>query len=158
MTRYARTIRFYLSYIIHTINSTPQHWLSYRSYRAEEGLHTFLGWRQQQQVQQCWIAHDHTRTPVIQQDYMTLVDGGTYAGQYPCDGWIDDLEPISAVEYASWFHLLSTAGRELKRRAMCLFLERSHRDLAIPPFLLRVLPPLFRTKASQNLASLKKRN
>ena len=24
---------------------------------------------------------------------MTLVNGGTYAGQYPCDGWVDNLEP-----------------------------------------------------------------
>ena len=38
MTSYARTIRFYLSYIIRTIsiNSTTQYWLSYRSYGLEQ--------------------------------------------------------------------------------------------------------------------------
>ena len=24
---------------------------------------------------------------------MTPANGGTYAGQYPCDGWVDSLEP-----------------------------------------------------------------
>ena len=52
---------------------------------------------------------------------MTSANGGTYAGQYPCHGWVDDLELTPSVEYASWFHILSTTGREWKRRAMCIW-------------------------------------
>ena len=35
-------------------------------------------------------------------------------------------------------------------------MDRSQRDLSTPPLSLRVFPPLFQTKASQNLPSLKK--
>ena len=28
---------------------------------------------------------------------MTPANGGTYAGQYPCDGWVDNLEPTAVV-------------------------------------------------------------
>ena len=37
---------------------------------------------------------------------MTSANHGTYTGQYPCDGWVDNLEPTPSVEYPSWFHLL----------------------------------------------------
>ena len=35
----------------------------------------------------------HTNTVGRGYDPMTSAKGGTYAGQYPFDGWIDDLEP-----------------------------------------------------------------
>ena len=38
-----------------------------------------------------------------------------------------------------------------------VFIERSQRDLPMPPFSLRVLPPLFRTKTSQKLFSFNKK-
>ena len=28
---------------------------------------------------------------------MTTANGGTYARQYPCDGWVDTLEPTLCV-------------------------------------------------------------
>ena len=28
---------------------------------------------------------------------MTSANGGTYTGQYPCDGWVDNLEPTLLV-------------------------------------------------------------
>ena len=28
---------------------------------------------------------------------MTSANGGTYAGQYPCDGWVDSLEPTLLI-------------------------------------------------------------
>ena len=28
---------------------------------------------------------------------MTSANGGTYARQYPCDGWVDNLEPTLLV-------------------------------------------------------------
>ena len=79
---------------------------------------------------------------------MTSANGGTYAGQYPCDGWVDDLEPTPSVEYASWFYHLSTTGRERKRRAMRLWRDL---DKIFRRHFLSALPPLRRTKASQNL-------
>ena len=38
---------------------------------------------------------------------MSSANGGTYAGQYSCNGWVDDLKPTPSLEYASRFHLLS---------------------------------------------------
>jgi len=76
----------------------------------------------------------------------TSANGGTYAGQYPCDGWVGDLEPIPTVEYTSSFHLLSMTGRV--QTPSNLLMERSQRDLSPPPISLRVLPPWFRTRAS----------
>ena len=40
---------------------------------------------------QFWSTNNHSRT--IRYKYMTSVSGGTYAGQYQCDGWVDNLEP-----------------------------------------------------------------
>ena len=35
---------------------------------------------------------------------MIPANGGTYAGQYPCDGWIDNLEPtLLLVTYVLCF-------------------------------------------------------
>ena len=28
---------------------------------------------------------------------MTSANGATYAGQYPCDGWVDNLEPTVLI-------------------------------------------------------------
>ena len=61
-----------------------QRWLFYHSYTAEEGLYTFLGRRQQQAVL------DHNRT--IRYKSMTSASRGIHTGQYPCDGWVDNLE------------------------------------------------------------------
>ena len=74
---------------------------------------------------------------------MTSANGGTYAGQYTCDGCVDNLKPTTD----RWRVQMPTNVPRI---------ERFQRYLPTPPFSLRVLPPLFWTKASQNLASLKK--
>ena len=89
---------------------------------------------------------------------MTSANGGTYAGRYPCDGWVDNLEPTPSVKYQSWFHLLSTTGRRRVQTPSNLHIERSQQGLPTPPFSLRGTPLVFRTKkAVQNRASLRKR-
>ena len=53
-----------------------------------EELHVFLGWRQQQ------VVLEHTRIQSYSKyKSMTSANGGTYSGEYPCDGWADNLEP-----------------------------------------------------------------
>ena len=66
-----------------------------------------------------WNTHDHSCTIIYKS--MTSANGGTYAGQYSCDCWVDNLESTStsSVEYPNWFHLLLTTGGDCKRRAMC---------------------------------------
>ena len=71
---------------------------------------------------------------------MTSASNGTYAGQYPCDGWVDNLEPTPSVEYPSWFHLLSTTNTCRVQTPSNVPIERSHRDLATPLFVVACAP------------------
>ena len=71
---------------------------------------------------------------------MTSTNGGTYAGQYACDDWVDNLEPTPpSVEYSRRMDLLSTTGGECKRRATCLWkdpnqtFQRHQSRCACPP-------------------------
>ena len=58
----------------------------YHSYTTE-GLRLFFGWRQQQ------VGLEYIRIqPYNQKKNMTLANGETYTGQYPWDGWVDNLE------------------------------------------------------------------
>ena len=77
-----RVIIFYLSY------SSTAILTFYPSYSAE-GLHFFLCCRQQQ------LVHEHSRT--IRTKSMISANGGTYAGPYPCDGWVDKLKPTLLI-------------------------------------------------------------
>ena len=66
-----------------------QHWHFYHSSTAEEGQHTFLGWRQQHVVE---TTRPQSYNKMLFYD-MTSASGGAYPGKYPCDGWVDNLEP-----------------------------------------------------------------
>ena len=39
--------------------------------------------------------HDHSRT--IRYKSITSANGGTYAGQYPCNGWVDNLKSTRLI-------------------------------------------------------------
>ena len=45
---------------------------------------------------------------------MTLANGGTYAGQYPCDGWVDNLEPTLLIAVICFL----IQGHNLKKTIM----------------------------------------
>ena len=53
-----------------------------------------------------WSTHDHIRT--IRFKYMTPANCETYARQYPCDGWVDTLEPTFMNPYS----LFSDSGTQ----------------------------------------------
>ena len=57
---------------------------------------------------------------------MTSENGGTYEGQYLCDGSVDDVKPTPSATDASRVHLLSTTGRytECKRREMNVYIGK----------------------------------
>ena len=63
-----------------------QYWHVYHSYTADL-LHSFYGRRQQQ------LVIEYTRIQSYNNNSMTSANGGIYAGRYPCDGWVDNLEP-----------------------------------------------------------------
>ena len=63
-----------------------QYWHVYHSYTADL-LHSFYGRRQQQ------LVIEYTPIQSYNNNSMTSANGGIYAGQYPCDGWVDNLEP-----------------------------------------------------------------
>ena len=76
---------------------------------------------------------------------MTSANGGTSAGQYPCDGWVDDLEPTPLGECASWFHLLSTTGTKCANADQCVYREISARS-SDATILVACAPPLVSDK------------
>ena len=51
---------------------------------------------------------------------MTLVNGGTYAGHYPCDGWVDNLEPTVLIMTVICFPI---QGYNLKKTATINYLQ-----------------------------------
>ena len=88
---------------------------------------------------------------------MTSTNGGTYAGQYACDDWVDNLEPTPpSVEYSRRMDLLSTTGGECKRRATCLWkdpnqtFQRHQSRCACPP-------PCFGQKRHRSLLHCKRK-
>ena len=122
MTSYARTIRFYLSYIIRTIsiNSTTQYWLSYRSYGLE------------QQKGCIFLRLTTTTTARTVLDFTRPHSYTSHTTRlHDLGGWWDLRGTISMRRLGRWpgTHTIgrirklfrSTIGRECKSRAMCLW-------------------------------------
>ena len=87
--------------------------------------------------------HMTTVSPTIRYKSMTSANGGNYAGQYPCDGWVDDynLEPILSIGRIPKLVPYSIDNRWRVQTSSNMPIERSQRDLPTPPLSFRVLPP-----------------
>ena len=82
---YVRTIRFYLP-----LSYTSTAALTFLSLiYSKRGLHNFFS-RLTTTRRSLGI---RTTSRTIRYKSMTSANGGTYAEKYPCDGWVDNLEP-----------------------------------------------------------------
>ena len=70
---------------------------------------------------------------------MTLAKCGTYAGQYQCEGWVENQKLTPSVDYPSLRYLLSTTGRECNTEGPIEDLnetfQRQHSRRVCPPSL-----------------------
>ena len=73
---------------------------------------------------------------------MTSANGGNYAGQYPCDGWVDNLEPTPSIGRVLTLVPSYIDNTWRVQTPSNVPIERSQRDLPTPPLSLRV-PPSF---------------
>ena len=87
---------------------------------------------------------------------MTSANGGNYAGQYPCDGWVDNLEPTPSIGRIPKLVPSSIDSKQVEsvNAEQCAYRKISTRS-SDATTLVACAPPLWvRTKASENLASL----
>ena len=71
---------------------------------------------------------------------MTSANGGNYAEQYPCDGWIDNLEPTPSMGRIPKLVPSSIDNKWRVQTPSNVPIERSQRDLPTPLLSLRVSP------------------
>ena len=87
----------------------------------------------------------HTTTVSRTMVYKSMIsaNGGNYAGQYPCDGWVDtyNLETTPSIGRIPTLAPSFIDNRWRVQTPSNMPIGRSRRDLLTPPLSLRVPPP-----------------